>query len=88
MTHKKVEVILNIFSNNSLYDWVDCFTAQVKVDGNVMIDGGGLQDVYKIVQFHFHWGSDSTRGAEHTINGQTYPLAVSNNQVILFTPRI
>ena len=28
--------------------------------------------IYKLKQFHFHWGSVSTQGSEHTINGQTY----------------
>lgn len=27
---------------------------------------------YELQQFHFHWGSDSTEGSEHTIDGSTY----------------
>lgn len=31
---------------------------------------------YKLVQFHFHIGTDDKKGAEHTIDGKTYPLEV------------
>ena len=34
------------------------------------ITGGGLNDRFIFQQMHFHWGLDSTRGSEHTINGQ------------------
>ena len=27
---------------------------------------------YELLQFHFHWGSSSSEGSEHTINGQLY----------------
>ena len=29
---------------------------------------------YQILQLHFHWGKDDTRGSEHTLGGHTYPL--------------
>jgi len=29
---------------------------------------------YKLLQFHFHWGSHNMRGSEHTIDGQEFPL--------------
>ena len=34
------------------------------------IKGGGLKDRYIFDQFHFHWGSDSSKGSEHTIDGE------------------
>lgn len=41
------------------------------------ISGGGLPEGgYTLSQFHFHVGSDSTKGSEHTVNGMEYPLEV------------
>ena len=38
------------------------------------IDEGGMDDIYRFEQLHFHWGSDSKKGSEHTIDGQAFPL--------------
>ena len=27
-----------------------------------------------MLQLHFHWGSDDSRGSEHTINGEEFPM--------------
>lgn len=37
-----------------------------------------LKDMYtyKLQQFHFHWGSDGTKGSEHQIDGKSYPAEV------------
>ncbi|EFX88009.1 alpha-carbonic anhydrase [Daphnia pulex] len=37
------------------------------------ITGGGLNDTYKFVQFHLHWGSDSSKGSEHLIRSRSHP---------------
>ena len=29
---------------------------------------------YNILQLHFHWGSDNTKGSEHTYGGKMYPI--------------
>lgn len=31
---------------------------------------------YKLQQFHFHWGSDNTKGSEHQIDSKKYPAEV------------
>lgn len=52
-------------------------TVQVDVEGGstLMVSGGGLiHSTYKVAQFHFHWGSDNTKGSEHTYNGIAYPM--------------
>ncbi|XP_037793615.1 carbonic anhydrase 7-like [Penaeus monodon] len=36
------------------------------------VSGGELGGQYTFAQFHFHWGSISTQGSEHTINGHAY----------------
>lgn len=51
-------------------------SAQVEMDASVAprVSGGGLKGEYIFAQFHFHWGSDSTMGSEHTIDGVRYPM--------------
>ncbi|XP_072165198.1 carbonic anhydrase 4-like [Diadema setosum] len=47
---------------------------QVTLPSNsYFIKGGGLPGEYQALQFHFHWGSDSTKGSEHSMDGVTYP---------------
>ena len=41
-----------------------------------MLAGGPLSGEYQMLQLHFHWGEDDTRGSEHTIDGKEYPLEV------------
>ena len=48
-------------------------TLQVNLEGNYFLSGGGLQNRYKAIEFHLHWGSDNTKGSEHTKNGIPYP---------------
>ena len=67
------------------------FAVTVNVDSgdvNMTISGGRLPDTYKLVQFHWHWGSQNSRGSEHTINGKAYPLEVSNESSDKWDPTI
>ncbi|XP_072269734.1 carbonic anhydrase 9 [Pyxicephalus adspersus] len=34
---------------------------------------GGLANTYRAAQLHFHWGSLSSPGSEHTVNGKKFP---------------
>ncbi|XP_075258763.1 carbonic anhydrase 9-like isoform X2 [Convolutriloba macropyga] len=51
---------------------------QLTVEGsNLFMRGGGLRGhKYELAQFHMHFGSDFSRGSEHTINGRHYPAEV------------
>lgn len=51
---------------------------QVGVPHLSIISGGGLPNSYKAVQFHLHWGNNGGPGSEHTIDGEQYPMEVSN----------
>ncbi|CAG2202627.1 CA [Mytilus edulis] len=53
-------------------------TAVVKVDSpnhSVFVTGNQLPGIiFKTMQFHFHWGKDSSSGSEHLVKGQSFPL--------------
>ncbi|KAI0226786.1 Carbonic anhydrase 2 [Lamellibrachia satsuma] len=50
-------------------------SAQVHtLDAHWTVSGGSLTDTYRLLQFHFHWGSESKTGSEHTIDSKQYPL--------------
>uniref|UniRef100_A0A8C2MBN7 Carbonic anhydrase n=1 Tax=Cricetulus griseus TaxID=10029 RepID=A0A8C2MBN7_CRIGR len=34
--------------------------------------GGPLSGTYRLIQFHFHWGSSDGHGSEHTVNKTKY----------------
>ncbi|XP_021268726.1 carbonic anhydrase 15-like [Numida meleagris] len=41
---------------------------------HIAISGGGLPGRYRALQLHFHWGSSSRNGSEHTVDGQQLPM--------------
>ncbi|ESO88024.1 hypothetical protein LOTGIDRAFT_126803, partial [Lottia gigantea] len=52
-------------------------TVQFDISANIMtMYGGGLNGVYQVAQFHFHWGANDTIGSEHTVNGRSFPLEI------------
>ena len=38
------------------------------------MSGGPLEVPYQVLQLHFHWGSATTEGSEHTYGGVQFPL--------------
>ncbi|XP_061459040.1 carbonic anhydrase 15-like [Rhineura floridana] len=57
----------------------DGHSVVMKLDGasaaeQINITKGGLQDTYRALQFHFHWGDLHRNGSEHTIDGHQYPM--------------
>jgi len=38
------------------------------------MSGAGLKGKYSFAQLHLHWGSTSTKGSEHLVDGKAYPL--------------
>ena len=55
----------------------DGHTLKVSFDPHFYnVSGGGLTGTYTTVQFHLHWGSMSTNGAEHTVDGHRFPAEV------------
>ena len=36
-----------------------------------------MDSEYELWQFHAHWGSDNSKGSEHTIDGKEYASEVS-----------
>ncbi|XP_060949739.1 carbonic anhydrase 1-like [Limanda limanda] len=41
-------------------------------DSSTLKDGP-ISGVYRLKQFHFHWGASDERGSEHTVAGTMYP---------------
>lgn len=41
-----------------------------------VIEGGPLENPYRLKQFHFHWGGKNSQGSEHTVEGRTYASEV------------
>ena len=52
------------------------FLVTVSFTNTATVSGGDLGSTFKAAQFHFHWGSDNTKGSEHTYNGKNYPAEV------------
>lgn len=38
---------------------------------------GPISGIYRLKQFHFHWGASDDRGSEHTVAGTKYPAEVT-----------
>jgi carbonic anhydrase len=54
------------------------------------LEGGPLgNDLYRLEQFHCHWGENSDEGSEHTVDGKAYPgeveLFVHHTFSVLFS---
>ncbi|XP_020852359.1 carbonic anhydrase 15-like [Phascolarctos cinereus] len=47
---------------------------QGQAQGQLCIRGGGLPHIYCALQLHFHWGSPTSNGSEHTLDGQRQPM--------------
>ncbi|CAL8370551.1 unnamed protein product [Boreogadus saida] len=37
------------------------------------LTAGPISGIYRLKQFHFHWGASDDRGCEHTVNGVMFP---------------
>ncbi|KAM9117752.1 carbonic anhydrase 4 [Pangshura tecta] len=53
-------------------------TVKVSLSGSAKIGGGGLQNKYNAIEFHFHWGTKLSKGvspgSEHSIDGERYAM--------------
>uniref|UniRef100_A0A8C1WYP4 carbonic anhydrase n=1 Tax=Cyprinus carpio TaxID=7962 RepID=A0A8C1WYP4_CYPCA len=45
-------------------------------DNSSTLAGGPVTGIYRLRQFHFHWGSSDDKGSEHTIAGTKFPCEV------------
>lgn len=42
----------------------------------LVLEGGPLTGPYRLIQFHFHWGSSDGLGSEHTVDKKRFPAEV------------
>lgn len=54
-----------------------------------VLKGGPVEGIYKLKQFHIHWGSCEGQGSEHTVDGVKYdaevrPSLISNFCVCVY----
>ncbi|KAM9330854.1 carbonic anhydrase 15-like [Gastrophryne carolinensis] len=52
----------------------DGHSVMLQLSGDISISGAGLSTTYKAVQFHFHWGTPTKNGSEHTVDGKQFPV--------------
>ncbi|KAK2816314.1 hypothetical protein Q7C36_022585 [Tachysurus vachellii] len=49
-------------------------TVYLDIPSGATLSGGNLSNTYNAVQLKFHWGSSSSPGSEHTLDGEHYPM--------------
>ncbi|KAJ0013142.1 hypothetical protein NQD34_017476 [Periophthalmus magnuspinnatus] len=52
----------------------DGHSVVLSVGSGMSVSGGGLPAQYHTLQLHFHWGSPSTNGSEHTLDSRRFPM--------------
>lgn len=77
-----IDLSTQIIDNVLFFSSVIMIVFTVKVDFldyQPTIQEGGLPGPHKLSGFHFHWGRNSGRGSEHTINGYKFAMEVSTS---------
>ncbi|KYQ48543.1 Carbonic anhydrase 2 [Trachymyrmex zeteki] len=49
-----------------------CWRVDTDGEGTFLSGGPLMDDVYKLEQYHCHWGCSDSRGSEHTVDGQAF----------------
>lgn len=44
---------------------------------------GPVSGIYRLKQFHFHWGDSDHKGSEHTVAGTKFPAEVGLLWIIM-----
>ncbi|KAM8961350.1 carbonic anhydrase 15-like [Pelodytes ibericus] len=74
------EIMFQGYNKASSQPWKlmnDGHSVLVSLDGetgHINISGAGLPNTYYALQFHFHWGSPTKNGSEHTVDGKQFPV--------------
>ncbi|XP_062270020.1 uncharacterized protein LOC133975978 isoform X2 [Platichthys flesus] len=75
---KLLDFTFKNFSSQNVFKSITNNGHTVKIwleDNEVEVSGGGLDETYSTLQFHFHWGeTDHIPGSEHTIDQHRYPM--------------
>jgi len=55
----------------------------------IVMSGGALENDFKLIQFHAHWGTTAgAKGSEHTVNGKLYDAEVCLLSFLKITEQI
>ncbi|RVE59584.1 hypothetical protein OJAV_G00189870 [Oryzias javanicus] len=46
----------------------------LKANSEVEVSDGGLPGVYTVLQFHFHWGNETSDGSEHLVDSKRFAM--------------
>ncbi|XP_073471417.1 carbonic anhydrase 15-like [Aquarana catesbeiana] len=71
------DIIFNGYDHAPSAEWKlmnDGHSVLLSLSGDISISGAGLPNTYKALQFHFHWGSPTKDGSEHTVDSKQFPL--------------
>lgn len=55
----------------------------IRIIDSDLTGGPLMDDVYKLEQYHCHWGCSDSRGSEHTVDGQAFSGEVSYIRYVL-----
>nr|WDW26072.1 cytosolic carbonic anhydrase [Lymnaea stagnalis] len=67
-------LIINYLPESNLIVENNGHSYKANINAESTISGGPLgNSLYRLVQFHFHWGHDDRCGSEHTVKGKMYP---------------
>ena len=59
------------------------YIVKVEILSEIMLEGAGLGDHFKVAQLHFHWGKTNSQGSEHKRNRKQYSMEVIYNTYII-----
>ena len=79
LNRRKFKLVIFIFKNLDVNLLVFFFQVEIKLTNDYRLSGGVSETVFKASKIAFHWGkcNMSSDGSEHSLEGQKFPLEVS-----------